>query len=261
MNLYRKIIITAAVIIFFAVATGVYLFQINPPKEITRLTWERTGGFMGLNEELVINSNGSASYLSNYFGNGNVILTEAELEEVMSLVERVDFPSSEGGYPAKPGVADFFSYSLTVQTSSGTKTVKWVDEWASAKPLPSGLVEVQNYIQTIIVKIRESTIPGEGGDVVVKMAIGFIAQAPTFKYDGIQGTLKVIDSKVLLSFPEQYVISITFNSGHAGYGNREGQVLAQVITPHVAVVKIVNDNVISAILDNQWDELHQKPIP
>jgi hypothetical protein len=89
----------------------------------------------------------------------------------------------------------------------------------------------------------------------------FIVNAPTFKFDGIPESLNVTSAIVLESYPPQYITTITFESRHAGYGDRSGRVLAQVITKHIATVRVVEGNVISAVLDNQWDEINQKNLP
>ena len=97
-------------------------------------------------------------------------------------------------------------------------------------------------------------------DRAVQLARDFIIQAPTFGFDGIPETFNVTKVSILESFPLQYDITIYFGSRHAGYGDRTGQVLAQVITPHTAVVRVIEDEVVSAILDGQWDEVNQEPI-
>ena len=48
-----------------------------------------------------------------------------------------------------------------------------------------------------------------------------------------------------------------FDSRQAGYGDRTGQMLAQVITPHEAYVTVENNVVVSAIMDAKWDMLAQ----
>lgn len=94
-------------------------------------------------------------------------------------------------------------------------------------------------------------------EMAVNIAVNFLKNAPTYRYDGIPGTMKVEETRILESYPVQYIVVITFDSRHAGYGDRTGQVLAQVITSHTAWVKVVNNEVVSAILDNRWDELNQ----
>ncbi|MBI2937405.1 MAG: hypothetical protein HYY22_04300 [Thaumarchaeota archaeon] len=91
----------------------------------------------------------------------------------------------------------------------------------------------------------------------------FIMNAPTFKFDGIRQTVNVTyiaEATVPMDAPIHAVVTITFESKHAGYGNRSGQALAETITPHTAVINVVGDEVTSAVLDSRWDELRQKPV-
>ncbi len=91
----------------------------------------------------------------------------------------------------------------------------------------------------------------------------FIMNAPTFLFDGIRQTINVMDiaeATVPPGMPAHVVVTITFESRHAGYGNRSGQVLAEVITPHTVIIKVVGGEVASAVLDGKWDELKQEPI-
>lgn len=97
-------------------------------------------------------------------------------------------------------------------------------------------------------------------DAAVGVAMAFVKNGATYAYDGIPGTLAVRETRILESYPVQYVVVITFDSRHAGYGDRTGQILAQVITPHTAEVKVVRNTVVSAVLDGRWDELNQREI-
>jgi hypothetical protein len=92
----------------------------------------------------------------------------------------------------------------------------------------------------------------------MEIALEFLRNGATFKFDGIESTIKVEETRILESYPVQYIVIISFDSSHAGYGDRTGQVLAQVVTPHSAWIKVVNGEVVSAVLDNTWDELNQK---
>ena len=91
-----------------------------------------------------------------------------------------------------------------------------------------------------------------------EIALEWLRNAPTFSFDGIEDSMKIIDSVILESYPEQYVITIDFECAHAGYGNRTGEVLAQVITEHTAVITIVTGEVQGAVIDGAWDELNQR---
>ena len=92
--------------------------------------------------------------------------------------------------------------------------------------------------------------PDEG----LTVAENFVKNSPTFKFDGIPETLKLSDT-VHVNDNIQYIFE--FDCRHAGYGDRTGQVLAQVIEHHVAMIIVKNGQVISGIIDARWDMIHQ----
>ena len=94
----------------------------------------------------------------------------------------------------------------------------------------------------------------------VGMAIDFLKNGPTFSFDGVPGSIEVVDVIAAESYPVQYFITLAFKCSHAGYGDRDGQVLAQVITAHEIRIALRNGVIGSAIIDNQWDELIQRPV-
>ena len=104
--------------------------------------------------------------------------------------------------------------------------------------------------------------PGNGiisdEEAALQIAKHFIMNAPTYAFDGIDGTLRLIQTTSLESWPVQYVVIFSFESSHAGYGDRSGEALAQVVTTHVAWVKVVNGEVVQAVIDETWDELNQR---
>jgi hypothetical protein len=53
------------------------------------------------------------------------------------------------------------------------------------------------------------------------------------------------------------VLTYNFTSSHAGYGNRTDKVTAEVITHHTIQVMIIDGNVVSAVIDEKWDEMGQ----
>jgi hypothetical protein len=95
-------------------------------------------------------------------------------------------------------------------------------------------------------------------DAAVELALEFVKNSPTFLFDGMSETVKVVDTIIMESYPVQYVVIIEFDSRHAGFGDRTGEVLAQVITHHRAGVKVVEGEVIVAILDDVWDMVNQE---
>jgi hypothetical protein len=95
-------------------------------------------------------------------------------------------------------------------------------------------------------------------DEAEEMAIDFVKNSPTFSFDGVPGSIEIIDVVAAESYPVQYFITVAFECSHAGYGDRTGQVLAQVITRHVMRINISDGQVLSAVIDGKWDELNQR---
>ena len=104
--------------------------------------------------------------------------------------------------------------------------------------------------------------PGNGiisdEEAALQIAKHFIMNAPTYAFDGVDGTLLLIQTTSLESWPVQYVVIFSFESSHAGYGDRSGEMVAQVVTTHVATVKVVNGEVVQAVIDDIWNELDQR---
>ena len=86
----------------------------------------------------------------------------------------------------------------------------------------------------------------------------YIVTSPTFAFDGMSDTLDVEDISVIESDPVQYRIKIAFDSANAGFGDRTGQMLAQVITHHKMDILVSEGNVVSAVTDDSWDELNHQ---
>jgi hypothetical protein len=93
-----------------------------------------------------------------------------------------------------------------------------------------------------------------------ELAIEFLKNGPTFSFDGIEESIKVVDIIAMESYPVQYIITLAFECSHAGYGDRTGEVLAQVMTPHEIRIALSAGKIGSAIIDDQWDELIQRPV-
>lgn len=85
-----------------------------------------------------------------------------------------------------------------------------------------------------------------------EMAQEAAEKAPTYQYDGFD--LK-FESSQELTCPNCWEFTFSFSSRHAGYGDRTGQILAQVITPHLVRVNIEDEEVIVVVTDRTFDEL------
>ena len=84
----------------------------------------------------------------------------------------------------------------------------------------------------------------------------FIINGPTFSYDGISDSLEI---KIISAdnSDSKFLLEGKFKTLHAGYGNRENLDLLEDITLHTIIVSVVDEKIISAVIDNQWDELNQ----
>lgn len=87
----------------------------------------------------------------------------------------------------------------------------------------------------------------------------FIKNSPTYSFDGVPGTIKLIDT-IDLRCPSCWQFKLQFECTHAGYGDRAGQVLTPVITKHEAVIIVEEGNIKSAILDTIWDMISQSTV-
>ena len=119
-------------------------------------------------------------------------------------------------------------------------------------------------------KTELTTIPETQEDKDRNDALGvaqrFIVTTPTFAFDGDINTLDTEYAGATKSIPPQYIIRISFDSSHGGYGDRQGQMLTQAITPHTMEIIVLQGKVISAVTDQIWDELNnhevmEKPSP
>jgi len=112
-------------------------------------------------------------------------------------------------------------------------------------------------LQTELTTIPPTQEEKERNDAL-GVAQRFIVTSPTFAFDGDINTLDTEYVGTTKSIPPQYMIRIAFDSTHGGFGNREGQILTQVITPHKMDIIVSEGIVISAVTDEVWDELNNQ---
>ena len=89
------------------------------------------------------------------------------------------------------------------------------------------------------------------------VAENFVEISPTYSFDG--SGLELVSSD-RLRCDECYIYVFNFTSSHAGYGDRTGQTVAQIITPHTISVVVKEGHVVQAIIDNEWNEILQKSV-
>lgn len=85
------------------------------------------------------------------------------------------------------------------------------------------------------------------------VAENFAKNTSTYKFDGMD--LK-LESSEILRCPSCWDFIYFFQSRQAGYGDRKGQFLAQVITPHTLRVTMEKGEVVAAVVDGTYNELN-----
>jgi hypothetical protein len=83
------------------------------------------------------------------------------------------------------------------------------------------------------------------------IARDLIEKSPTFLYDGLRESLKLDNTEKLDE--KTWRFTYLFECRHAGYGDRSDQTVAEVLTPHEAVVTVQENKVEKAILDSEWN--------
>lgn len=104
------------------------------------------------------------------------------------------------------------------------------------------------------VEILPTTSEDQERNDALGVAQRYVVTSPTFAFDGDINSLKTEYVGSTKSIPPQHIFKATFESSHAGYGNREGQMVAQVITPHTMDILVAEGKIISAVTDETWDE-------
>jgi hypothetical protein len=177
---------------------------------------------------------------------------ESAFRDLISLFEEKGFLQMEERYvpqEGQPVVADVGTLEVSLNEENREKTVI-VDPYYS-EYMPEGLQK----IDSALVELRAyamSTSPEEAE----RIGRTWVETAPTYSFDGFD--LKLEDHEVLETFPEQHVLNYTFTSSHGGYGNRANRIVTEALTPHSIEVIVSEGEVMSAVIDGEWDEIAQK---
>jgi len=94
-------------------------------------------------------------------------------------------------------------------------------------------------------------------DAARQKALKFVKNSPTFVFDGIEESLELAET-LYPDMENAWQFVYRFESRHAGYGDRTGEMLAQVITPHEAIVTVEQGEIRNAVMDGEWDMLEQR---
>ncbi|MGM0629288.1 MAG: GerMN domain-containing protein, partial [Patescibacteria group bacterium] len=81
-------------------------------------------------------------------------------------------------------------------------------------------------------------------------------ESPTYTFDG--SDLEIEEERGLNE--SAFEFTFNFQSASAGFGDREEEMTAQVITPHTTVVTVEEGEVVSAVTDDVYSELEDEMI-
>lgn len=133
-------------------------------------------------------------------------------------------------------------------------------KFAISGAIIAGIVAILVALYFAPLQTELTTIPPTQEEKERNDALGvaqrFIVTSPTFAFDGDINTLDTEYIGTTKSIPPQYMIRISFDSAHGGFGNREGQMVTQVITLHKMDIVVSEGIVTSAVTDEVWDELN-----
>jgi hypothetical protein len=214
------------------------------------LVLSQEGGFAGIQKTISIDT--SSSQLTE---NGvTASLADESIRDITKTIKKIKFQDvSEISFPPVEGSADYFTYTIQIVQGRFHKLISWTD---TSDNVPAEFVNLKDIITKAALNAKEN----KGPEAVVMIAKDFVMTSPTFAFDGIKDSIQVEDVMIRESFPEQYVVTISFDSLHGWYGDRTNQMVTQAITPHVITVTVVSGQIVSAIIDDVWDELNQASI-
>ncbi|HMB65442.1 MAG TPA: GerMN domain-containing protein [Patescibacteria group bacterium] len=80
-------------------------------------------------------------------------------------------------------------------------------------------------------------------------------ESPTYTYDGFDLAVKETRGLDMVDCEDCYEFDFSFKSRHGGFGDREGKMVTQAITPHLMTVRVEHGEVTMALTDNEFNEM------
>jgi hypothetical protein len=242
--------------LLIAVAMIAACMQVQEPDNSnTVITYKFYGGFVMPTyaiQELVVTKDKTTWTIK--AADGNITerfeknLTKEQFNAIVKVFTDNNFASFVDRYDeGQKYVTDVGFTDITFSANRKTKTVT---AYNHDQYLPAGLVKIREKLQETV---EFTKTPDESQ--VKALAESWIPKAPTYTYDG--SGLRLVKYVQQESYPVRHVLTYTFTSSHAGYGDRSGKVTAPIITDHTIKIVIIDGTVDSAIIDGVWDEMGQ----
>lgn len=145
------------------------------------------------------------------------------------------------------------SYDFTVMSNSEGKLYVFIGIWGNWETTRTYYLD--NVSVNIVSKEQENVITEEESRDIAR---DFVKDSPTYEFDGFELEYKETLYPEIVNSPYTWTFLYKFKSRHSGYGDRSGEFLLEVITPHEAHVTVKNGEVTRAVLDLKWDMIRQK---
>jgi len=248
MGIFALLLITAAMI--------AACMQVEEPDSGNAvITYRFYGGFVMQThaiQELVVTKDNATLTITAADGTITERFEKNLTREQFNAIVKVFFDNNFASYgdrydEGQKYITDVGFTDITFAANGKTKTVTTynVNEY-----MPSGLIRIREKLHETVEFTRTLD-----ENQIKALAESWIREAPTYKYDG--SGLRLVNYVQQESYPVRHVLTYTFTSSHAGYGDRSGMVTDQVITEHSIKITIVDGNVDSGVIDEKWDEMGQ----
>jgi hypothetical protein len=219
----------------------------------------REGGFAGFAPKtMTFDSSAGMIIITERESTINVPLEENMIREIDQLFQKSKLLNKVSQtWAPNEGSADYFAYNLVLNQGIFHNEYSWTDT-------SDGAPEILKELQTKIWSTGETNIPiptdiiSYDDITITEIAREFVLLSPTFAFDGMEDTFEFSPITVMESFPEQYRLEATFTSSHGGFGDRTDQIITQALTPHTMSILISEGAVISAVTDEEWDEINNQ---
>ncbi|MBU7004299.1 MAG: hypothetical protein HXS50_01935 [Theionarchaea archaeon] len=134
---------------------------INASRPSLSLSWIKSGGFAGVNQELTLSPEGDV-LVNNWVNYEKSVLRLSpddhwNLFETLNRLGLLELDWDDHG--AAGGAADFFSYELDITLEGSTRKMRWVDHWASEVPLPGALFETGSVLEDLAKRVWSDGAP------------------------------------------------------------------------------------------------------
>ncbi|MEW6603294.1 MAG: hypothetical protein AB1351_01230 [Thermoproteota archaeon] len=138
----------AAVGVAIAIAVPMAILAMQGSHEL-KFEYVKSGGIAGINNRLTFDSEtGVISFYQSAINTSEEKrLSDEKVQELRQAIAGSGFYAFDSSYPPRQGPADYFSYTLNITMDGRAHSVSWVDDFATAEPVPEGLKDIVSELE------------------------------------------------------------------------------------------------------------------